>query len=474
MTYQGAVDVDSIVDPVEKQSTISQINNFGQTPLQLFTKPHAQRRVLPSTRATISSVYFYGVFFNLLSQQSCVDDCIIACIQHPKLLTGKPVHRLSGGKVSSLFFHTSTQPDTVASPLSSPLASTLSTSLTAAPSAPAATTSPDVAIISLPSASLLALAGSKGLIAPKFNKFLSWGFADRSLRVCILQVLSSIYLFKYNCVHVLIYLFLTQPSVRYPTQGEPIAIHEQLHDNSQISCATVTDDGRTIVLGSQGAMLSIWRRHEVHKYRQLTFVGTLCQHTDEVTCLTTSTSLRLLVSGGKDKQVLVWDLNRMQLVCRLSENAHTQPVWGKNISFYIRFTFIFCFLTHWGYVQISAVAIDAHHGEIVSAAGSDLFVWTVNGRALAHTRLDGVDSAILSVAVGKEPTGVIVTGHQDGSIRFFAVHYDHGRTRAEPMGACPENGARLLQLHCIEKAHSAPVTCLHTSAHGTHNLIFSN
>ncbi|KAI8849739.1 hypothetical protein BC829DRAFT_391068 [Chytridium lagenaria] len=43
LTYEGAINIDSIKDPVERKSIEDQINNFGQTPSQLFTKPHPQR-----------------------------------------------------------------------------------------------------------------------------------------------------------------------------------------------------------------------------------------------------------------------------------------------------------------------------------------------------------------------------------------------------------------------------------------------
>ena len=43
LSYEGAVDMDKITDPVEKQSTISIIHNFGQTPKQLLKKPHPKR-----------------------------------------------------------------------------------------------------------------------------------------------------------------------------------------------------------------------------------------------------------------------------------------------------------------------------------------------------------------------------------------------------------------------------------------------
>jgi len=40
LTYEGAVDVDEIEDELEKAATIAQINSYGQTPKQLFKKPH--------------------------------------------------------------------------------------------------------------------------------------------------------------------------------------------------------------------------------------------------------------------------------------------------------------------------------------------------------------------------------------------------------------------------------------------------
>jgi len=45
LTYSGAVDVEGIQDPVQKNSVVTQINNFGQTPQQLFEKPHPRRQV---------------------------------------------------------------------------------------------------------------------------------------------------------------------------------------------------------------------------------------------------------------------------------------------------------------------------------------------------------------------------------------------------------------------------------------------
>jgi len=50
LTYADSVDIDAIEDPVRRQATVSIINNFGQTPKQLFKRPHPQKRVSSSGR----------------------------------------------------------------------------------------------------------------------------------------------------------------------------------------------------------------------------------------------------------------------------------------------------------------------------------------------------------------------------------------------------------------------------------------
>ena len=43
LTYEGAINLEKIADPVEKEAVLVQINEFGQTPKQLFTTPHPKR-----------------------------------------------------------------------------------------------------------------------------------------------------------------------------------------------------------------------------------------------------------------------------------------------------------------------------------------------------------------------------------------------------------------------------------------------
>lgn len=46
LSYEGAINLDIINDEVEKRAMIGMINNFGQTPLKLFSKPHPAKEVL--------------------------------------------------------------------------------------------------------------------------------------------------------------------------------------------------------------------------------------------------------------------------------------------------------------------------------------------------------------------------------------------------------------------------------------------
>ncbi|KAJ8022395.1 WD repeat and FYVE domain-containing protein 3 [Holothuria leucospilota] len=54
--YEGYVDIYNIKDPLKKSATIGFINNFGQTPTQLFKRPHPQRRLSNRTGDSTGNV----------------------------------------------------------------------------------------------------------------------------------------------------------------------------------------------------------------------------------------------------------------------------------------------------------------------------------------------------------------------------------------------------------------------------------
>lgn len=58
VSYEGAVNLDAITDIVEKTATIGIINNFGQTPRQLFKKPHPTRTPTVTDPMVLGSYIF--------------------------------------------------------------------------------------------------------------------------------------------------------------------------------------------------------------------------------------------------------------------------------------------------------------------------------------------------------------------------------------------------------------------------------
>eukprot|EP00002_Diphylleia_rotans_P011722 TRINITY_DN2309_c0_g1_i1.p1 TRINITY_DN2309_c0_g1~~TRINITY_DN2309_c0_g1_i1.p1 ORF type:complete len:3326 (+),score=660.44 TRINITY_DN2309_c0_g1_i1:133-10110(+) len=45
LTYEGAVDLSTMTDVIQREATVAQITNYGQAPKQLFKRPHPERRV---------------------------------------------------------------------------------------------------------------------------------------------------------------------------------------------------------------------------------------------------------------------------------------------------------------------------------------------------------------------------------------------------------------------------------------------
>jgi len=85
LTYEGAVNLENIDDPVTKEAIESQIKNFGQTPCQLLTEPHPPR----SSAISISPMMF---------AQHTEDVCMIM-----KFLSNAPIIFLSANTSQPAF-----------------------------------------------------------------------------------------------------------------------------------------------------------------------------------------------------------------------------------------------------------------------------------------------------------------------------------------------------------------------------------
>jgi hypothetical protein len=85
LTYEGAVNLENIDDPITKQALEAQIKNFGQTPCQLLTEPHPPR----SSAISLSPMMF---------TQHTEDVCMIM-----KFLSNAPIIFVSANTAQPVF-----------------------------------------------------------------------------------------------------------------------------------------------------------------------------------------------------------------------------------------------------------------------------------------------------------------------------------------------------------------------------------
>lgn len=263
------------------------------------------------------------------------------------------------------------------------------------------------------------VAGANHVLKPRtYAKYVAWGFPDRSLR------------------------FMSYD------QDKLLSTHENLHGGNQIQCVGVSHDGQTVVTGADDGLISVWRIHKdgPRRVRRLLLDKALCAHSAKVSCLYVSQPYMLVVSGSDDCTVILWDLSSLAFVRQLPE--FPSPV--------------------------SAVYVNDLTGNIITAAGVLLAIWSINGDCLAVINTSQLPSDfILSVASSMssdwQDTNWYVTGHQSGAVKVWKMVHctDKESALSKPIA----NGAaglalsrapeyRLL-LHKVLKSHKHPVTALH-------------
>lgn len=348
-TYEGSVDIDSVTDPAMKASILAQINHFGQTPRQLFLKPHVKRRSdkkLPPHP-----------------------------LRHCHHLVAHEIRKTSSSVNQIVTYNDK-----------------------------------------------ILVAGMNNLLKPRtFNKYVAWGFPDRSLR------------------------FMSYD------QDRLLSTHENLHGGSQIQCTGFSHDGQTLVTGADDGVVCVWQisKERVRSLRRLQLQKALCAHTAKITCLHVSQPYMLIVSGSDDCTVILWDLSGLNFVKQLPEFP----------------------------APVSAIYVNDLTGEIITAAGILLAVWSVNGDCLAVVNTSQLPSDfILSVASATYSdwldTNWYVTGHQSGAVKVWQMAHcseDASLRNKSPTygtgfkisGKVPEYR---LVLHKVLKSHKHPVTSLYLTS----------
>lgn len=182
---------------------------------------------------------------------------------------------------------------------------------------------------------IVAVEQNKLLIPPEYCRYIAWGHPDRSLRLGL-----------YGCEKS---IFVWEGSDSLPA--------------SEVLCCTIPNN-RTMITGNTESVITVWRIERMKYFYPLM---NLHGHLEPVTCLASSQAYSLIVSGGRDRVAIVWDLNRLGFVRQLGSGP--PPI-------------------HQG--PISAMAINDSSGDIATCASSWLYLWSINGQLLAH-----IDSRIV-------------------------------------------------------------------------------
>lgn len=266
------------------------------------------------------------------------------------------------------------------------------------------------------------VAGANAFLKPRtYAKYVAWGFPDRSLRFM-----------GYD-------------------QDRLLSTHENLHGGSQIQCASASHDGQILVTGGDDGLLCVWRivKSGSRALRQLQLEQTLCAHTAKITSLHVSQPYMMIVSGSDDCTVILWDLSSLVFVRQLPEFP----------------------------CPVSAIYVNDLTGEIATAAGVTLSVWSINGDCLAVVNTSQLPSDFILSLTGCAfsdwlETNWYVSGHQSGAVKVWKMVHCSEELAPTKMTGNLTGGLILgdkvpeyrLVLHKVLKFHKHPVTALHLTS----------
>ncbi|MCJ1307953.1 hypothetical protein MMC25_001602 [Agyrium rufum] len=305
LSYRGARNLDEILDPVERLATIGIIHNFGQTPHQVFQRPHPQHeeerhrsKKLDTLADTLTRLPT-----PLLDSEDRISS-IVFSQKHERLLCSNPFR-----------IH----------------------------------------------------------IPPRYDKYMEWGFIDGSVR------------------------FFQSDSKRL------VGLFEHMHQG-QLSVVLFADS-QTLITAGNDCTVSTWTVTTGSKIVEIMPRASFFGHRTIVTALAVSKSFSTLLSASSDGQILLWDLNRSELIRAIEAGS-----------------------------AIECARINDVTGTIILCRGSNVALFTINGALLIeqHVCVEG-DDAIVSCSC-YEGTGtdyprreLIFTGHKRGVVNIWSLAIRDGQ-----------------------------------------------
>ncbi|KAL8955686.1 MAG: hypothetical protein Q9193_006552, partial [Seirophora villosa] len=264
---------------------------------------------------------------------------------------------------------------------------------------------------------LMCSAPSKVNIGPSYDKYLEWGYTDGGIRFYASDTKKLIGLFEH--VHV-----------------------------SQISCVLLADSQTLITAGDDG-VVSVWGvSYPSRSAVDLQPKGSLFGHRAPVTVLAASRSFRTLLSADERGQVLLWDLNRLEILRRLATEGPSQPV--------------------------TCARIHDVNGRVLVCRGPNLALFTLNGDPILEQNVCTEEDAAVASCAFYEGSGndwlrreLVFTGHRRGVVNRQQADHPYAITHTQIWNVAIRRGVFVLEhikrMHHLDPAATAAARTLKAS-----------
>ena len=188
-----------------------------------------------------------------------------------------------------------------------------------------------------------------------------------------------------------------------------VGLFEHVHQGQLTS--VLFADSKTLVTAGSDCTISVWTLIIAPNSVDLQPKITLFGHRSAVTTLAASRSFSTLLSASSDGQVLLWDLNRLELIRRLMS--------GKPVEL----SFMPMFEDVEKQINTQCARINDVTGVIIICRGPEVSLWTLNGDLLLEQSIYVEGDDTISCCAFYEGSGneylernLIFTGHKKGVV----------------------------------------------------------
>ena len=175
-----------------------------------------------------------------------------------------------------------------------------------------------------------------------------------------------------------------------------------------VNAFVLTGDKRTLISASNDTSLKFWRVQSPSSC-----LGTAFQHTDYIKAMAYSDETGLLVTGGLDKQICIWDINHIAVINALDE---TQPKYRHSLQNQIA-----ALSTDSVYDAIHSIYTIDIFESLIAAGSSDGVVRLYDPRRSVEKPvacLDQHQDTVRSVLLNEHS---LISGSSDNSIKHWDV-----------------------------------------------------